>query len=110
MAPPKPRVDVDLGDGQTRKLSFDMAAAWEFEEQTGRSTSELGDAESLSAKDTVWLVTAMLREDDPEVTPEHVARHLHMANMGEVTTKLNEVMAASADSDDGEEGNENPSG
>lgn len=108
MAPPKPTAKLDLGDGQTRVMAFDMAAAWEFEDATGMSIDELDAGDdgtvNLSAKALCSLVAAMLREDDPAITAEHVGRHLHMGNMSEVTGKVAEVVGASQPDDEGDEG------
>lgn len=114
MAPPKPTAKLDLGDGRVRTLSFDMAAAWEFEDATGMSIDELDAGEdgtvNLSAKALCSLVAAMLREDDEDITAQHVGRHLHMGNMGEVSSKVAEVVGESqADGDAGDRGDDSPS-
>lgn len=113
MAPPKPTAKVDLGDGRTRVMAFDMRAAWEFEDATGMSIDELDAGEdgtvNLSAKALCTLVAAMLREDDEDITAEHVGRHLHMGNMSEVTGKVAEVVGASQADGDGSEDDSGPS-
>lgn len=103
MAPPKPTATVDIGDGKQRTITFDFSVAWQFEDATGVPFDQIGEAGNMSAKQTAHLLTAMMREHDPDIDAWHVARHLHPANMAEVMGKVNEVIgAAQADEDGGE--------
>lgn len=105
MAPPKPTAVVDIGDGKQRTITFDFGVAWEFEDATGIGFDQLGDdaGGNLSPRNTAHLLAAMMREHDPDIEAWHVARHLHMDNMGEITAKINEVMGSAQEpQDDGE--------
>ena len=78
-----------------RTLRFDFPAAVEFKKVSGISIMR-GDLneKTLDEESGVTLITACLRHEDPELTPDDVARALTIESFTEALEKITALMKA----------------
>ncbi len=78
-----------------RTLRFDFSAAVEFKKVSGISIMR-GDLneKTLDEESGVALITACLRHEDPELSPDDVARILTLESFAEALEKVTALMTA----------------
>lgn len=89
-------VTIQLGDKE-RTLKMNLWAACQFEQATGESFFVAVDGFSgkPTAKHLVHLLWCLLVSDDPDLTPEAVARMLPFDRLGEISQKVSQVIVES---------------
>lgn len=86
---------IELG-GKTRHLKMGMRALYHYERITGRNLFQEDPEARISLADTIALLTAALRYDEPTLTPEQVADWLDGADMDAILAAIREAKAAAA--------------
>jgi hypothetical protein len=84
-----PTVQVDLGDGKTRNLRYDLNAFCDLERVTGKSITEFS---SPSITDVRALVWAGLLHEEPGLTEREVGALLGMADVQDVMGLVAEAL------------------
>ncbi|HXH11151.1 MAG TPA: hypothetical protein VNP04_15490 [Alphaproteobacteria bacterium] len=89
-----PRVPIDLD--RRRHLVLDYAAFWMIEQRLRRPYHEIFAADHrFSAEEIVTIVWAGLLDEDPDLTPQQVAKWIAPSNLNAVIAAMTEALKIS---------------
>lgn len=85
--------DIVINLDKPRKLVFDLNAMSAYEEATGKSAFEIGEA--VTASSIRALLWACFIHEDESLTLKDVGKLIHAGNMQEITQKINSAVKTS---------------
>jgi hypothetical protein len=102
------RCDREGCNCRERRARIDFFAFRVFREETGKSLMRGASLEEMDDHDMVALVYAALKDDDPELTIEHVERHLTPLNAQRVLITILSLVALAFPEQPAAEGGRDP--